>query len=59
MIRRLLKALFSTRPREANRVANLQAVRRQQDMSMDYGDYEFNRQRAAELRRKAQERQDG
>ena len=59
MIKKLLGALFRTRPAERNRVVNLQAVRQQQDMSMDYGDYEFNRRRAAALRKQAQERQDG
>jgi hypothetical protein len=60
MIRRLLRALFSTTRRpEQNRVANLRAVRQQQDMSMDYGDYEFNRRRAADLRQQAQQKEDG
>jgi hypothetical protein len=55
---KLLKALFSTRPAERNRVVNLRAVRTNQRRDMDYGDYEFNRQRAAELRRQAQ-KEDG
>lgn len=59
MIEKLLKALFRVRPAERNRVVNLQAVRRQQRRDMDYGDYEFNRRRAADLRRQAQERGDG
>lgn len=56
---KLLKALFSTRPAERNRVSNLQAVRRQQRLDTDYGDYEFNKKRAAELREQAKRRGDG
>lgn len=59
MIRKLLGALFRTRPKEQNRVASLRAVRTNQRRDTDYGDYEFNRRRAAALRKQAQERQDG
>lgn len=60
MIKKLLKALFSrTRRPEQNRVASLRAVRTHQRLDTDYGDYEFNRRRAAELRQQAQEKGDG
>jgi len=55
----LWRRLRTPRPKERNRVASLQAVRQHQDLSYDYGDIELNKQRAATLRKQAQERGDG
>jgi hypothetical protein len=60
-LRQLLKP--RVRRKEQNRVASLRAVRvnqRQQlpGFAYDYGDFEENKRRAAELRRKAQ-KEDG
>lgn len=58
-MKKLLKALFRPNPKERNRVVNLRAVRTHQRLDTDYGDYEFNKRRAAALRKQAQERGDG